>query len=417
MGIFIYLDISESVTKEEWKAVYEETLKLVDAFPLAEQREVSIWDIDVSCFAPTTEREETYATLWGNAKVSVGWTACGDYTCLMARAEDFYLKRDLVEEKRFNENAGDAMLATIPAVIPHRWGDNRFEGKQFKNSYRLWGAKTQGLPYHIYILAIACMIENRLGEKAFVDGDISYEQCQRAVELANEHLEKPIDLPDRCVAERFIKRVKKLPLSEAEQFTAFDELYLGVQDTDYVKSVRQGFSKDILGADWEDFSNSMVEEYPENEVEPDTEESMEQEKTTYETKEKDQERYEITHTINLRYYRPGDTMPEDLKECIGKSFIFYNSLLEENTFKILMEEEPKERCRWLARQNRFIRLRDKDWRLIFADIFANEDSFKRYYPMVRMEIETDADYYMIVALVLNKDFYNYCIELGEKYKE
>ncbi len=35
MGIFIYEAISESVTKEEWKQVYEETLVLVKAFPLA----------------------------------------------------------------------------------------------------------------------------------------------------------------------------------------------------------------------------------------------------------------------------------------------------------------------------------------------------------------------------------------------
>ena len=38
MGIFIRLSISKSVTKEEWKKVYEETLQLIKNFPFAERR-------------------------------------------------------------------------------------------------------------------------------------------------------------------------------------------------------------------------------------------------------------------------------------------------------------------------------------------------------------------------------------------
>lgn len=40
MGIFIYLGISKAVQKQEWEEVYEETLQLVQAFPLAEKRSV-----------------------------------------------------------------------------------------------------------------------------------------------------------------------------------------------------------------------------------------------------------------------------------------------------------------------------------------------------------------------------------------
>lgn len=36
MGIYIYLDVSFSVTREEWEAVYLETLELVNVFPLCE---------------------------------------------------------------------------------------------------------------------------------------------------------------------------------------------------------------------------------------------------------------------------------------------------------------------------------------------------------------------------------------------
>jgi hypothetical protein len=69
----------------------------------------------------------------------------------------------------------------------------------------------------MYLLAIACLIEARLGEKAFVYGDITKGQCKKAVELANKHLKKPIDVPDRCDMERFYRRISKLQMSEKEQ--------------------------------------------------------------------------------------------------------------------------------------------------------------------------------------------------------
>jgi hypothetical protein len=46
MGIFIHLDISKSVTKPEWEAVYEETLQLIKHLPLAERVEVDIHGAD-----------------------------------------------------------------------------------------------------------------------------------------------------------------------------------------------------------------------------------------------------------------------------------------------------------------------------------------------------------------------------------
>lgn len=44
MGIFIHLEVSKSVTKEAWNKVYEESLELVAAFPLAERGTVSYDD-------------------------------------------------------------------------------------------------------------------------------------------------------------------------------------------------------------------------------------------------------------------------------------------------------------------------------------------------------------------------------------
>lgn len=45
-------------------------------------------------------------------------------------------------------------------------GDDMNSDGRFNQTYFLWDAKTQGEPYHLYLLAIVCLIEDRLGEKA-----------------------------------------------------------------------------------------------------------------------------------------------------------------------------------------------------------------------------------------------------------
>ena len=57
MGIYINLNISLSVTREEWKKVYEESLKLVEAFPLADIDKIGYAGEEVTCIVPTMEQE------------------------------------------------------------------------------------------------------------------------------------------------------------------------------------------------------------------------------------------------------------------------------------------------------------------------------------------------------------------------
>lgn len=174
--------------------------------------------IDTICLVPTVEREQAYG--WNAEKIRVGWFADGDYETLHT-AEEYSFFKDMVQDDEVDVHAGDALLGMLPAYLDYDW-DNPI----CKRSYHIWGAKTQGEPYHMYLLAIACLIEARLGEKAFVYGDITRGQCKKAVELANKHLAEPIDIPDRCDMERLFKRVSKLQLSEKEKFAIFECAYL-----------------------------------------------------------------------------------------------------------------------------------------------------------------------------------------------
>ena len=362
MGIFIHMSISMSVTKKEWEKVYEETLQLVNAFPFAQRRLVKCKGIETVCLVPTVEREETYG--WNNEEKRIGWIAEGDYKT-MRTAEDFALFRGMIREDKFDASAGDAMLQLLPICLSYDWNDQKF-----KRNYSVWGGKTQREPYHMYLLAIACLIEARLGNKAFVYGDITKEQCIEAVELANKHLKTSIEIPDRCDRKRFCKRVSKLPISPTEQETIFKELCLDFED---VKYRTQKYK--IIKTD---------------------------------------KNYDINISDDLIYYKFGDSIELGLLKDLKQLFLFYDNVTKEDAYKKLMNEPPINRCKWLVEQNRSILIRDKDWNKIFEDIEVNENSFSRYYPMISLKINHRIVLNIILAIVLNDDLYRYCLEIKKK---
>ena len=250
MGIFINLAISKSVTNEEWRQVYEESLKMVKAFPFAEKRRINIDGIDTICLVETKEQEATYGF---NGNVRIGWDTVGDYD-YMCTAEDYYTPRNLVKEDEYLEQCEDALYGVLPAYLNYDWKDKRFDV-----IYDLWGAKTQGEPYHMYLLAVACMIESRLGVKAFIYGDITRGQCAKAVEMANEILENPINIPARCDAERLIERVNTLPITDKEKIDVFEKFFLGKKDLEFGRMFRKYFEESSLNEYWKGrFANYNV---------------------------------------------------------------------------------------------------------------------------------------------------------------
>ena len=77
---------------------------------------------------------------------------------------------------------------------------------------------------------------------------------------------------------------------------------------------------------------------------------------------------------------------------------------------------------WLVLQNENMLLRDRDWDKIFGDIMDNPNSFERYYPLVRVQVTSDAVRHVVQALAINDDLYqyvnsNYCSESTSRYGE
>lgn len=248
MGIVIHLEVSKSTTEEEWSRVYQESLVLVDAFPLAERGTITYLGKQVVCAVRTRERQQPYR---GGAEY--GWCAEMDYDTLN-QAEDYYLPRNLVDSKNIDKEAYDAMMGALPACLDYDWNEERFD-----HTYSLWGAKTQGEPYHMYLLSIACLIEDRLGEKAFVYGDITRGQCRKAVEMANQYLQEPIQVPAHCDMDRLYWRIQRLPLEEIEKAEAFEHFYLGEKDQVFYQYIRRHFDAATIQAYWEKrFADSFI---------------------------------------------------------------------------------------------------------------------------------------------------------------
>lgn len=546
MGICIHLAIAKSVTKKEWENVYEESLKLVTAFPLAEERKVTIDGIDTICLVRTREYGHPYG--WNKKEVRMGWDAVGDYE-YMRTAEDFFLPREIVRDSEYVEDCEDAMFAVLPACFDFACDDKRFDFV-----YEEWGDKTQGKPYHMYLLAIACMIESRLGSKAFVYGGITKGQCVKAVSMANSILDKPIEIPSSCDLERLMVRVDTMPISEKEKLHVFESFYLGNKGKEFGDQIRKNFSKKACNAYWkkrfndfyinqrgfdssfhdyilwgfdlcnackyikfedtngitqyerfvrrvmdsklhikekdctdpleidqdvsEPYSvsiylaqvafagaknkkidrfipleeirkalvkgigdkcdvNRIIDEYIQKESEQDiikiadisTEDeykkACEQDASSVFKQAMDEKRdqlqkkrelYNISDYDDIIFYKQGDKIFPRLEEALEKSYIFYNSILEEDDYKKLMKKTPQDRCEFLVKRNRTLLIRDRDWRKIFSDIRKNKKSFERYYPMVRVRIDSDGIENMVKAFVLNDELYAYCSVLADKYR-
>ncbi len=241
MGIFIDLYIGEDVTDEEWAPVYAESLRLAEAFHLMDSEVLKLYGHDLVCGIPT-----------GKKGCEKGWRTVGD-SHTMERAEEQALPARLsspengraADRRSMRKTASDPLLAAASGRSVLDWQDSRCGGIR-----HFWGNKTQGAAYHIYLLAIGCMIEDRLEGRACVDGDITLGQCRRAVRMATRYLDRPVRLPARCVPERLYKRIRALPLKKQEVLNVYHNLYLGVPDAGYGKYVREHFSKEEQAFFW-----------------------------------------------------------------------------------------------------------------------------------------------------------------------
>jgi len=209
MGIYINLEIlPHQISTEEWRKVYLESLELIKAYPFMGLRQEEKNGVKRFVYSRQVEKDED------NEKTR-HWIICGDLET-KEKGESFELFYDINHYCRFEDEKAesskeeDIILASLNNISTIRY---------------VFDNKTQCCNYHIYILAIAMLIESRFPNSAIVSGDINIQQAKKAQKYANGILNKKIELPVRVDAERLHKRLS-IKYDGEELIDVFKKLYL-----------------------------------------------------------------------------------------------------------------------------------------------------------------------------------------------
>jgi len=208
MGVMIYLNIMPNhIDEADWSKVYEETLEIINGYPFLD----SIFDSQTyGCnWKYVTRTKERMIKF---ADHQIGWHTIGDEMSLKM-GESFFLIKDIHyyrNDFKKSGNCDDILFSSI-----HNYLDSNEEFERLRVAdFVVFDAKTQGEPYHIPLLAIACLIESRFPEQAIVTGDISIGQMETAVKWVNSILKHPITLTERADNEKLLFRIKKVVKDE-----------------------------------------------------------------------------------------------------------------------------------------------------------------------------------------------------------
>ncbi len=245
MGIVIDLRIIPSrIHPDRWKSVYMETLQLVEAYEFMDrvvgERNGLQYDY--------AERTKNRKNLFGTG--AEGWHSVGDMQT-GCNTDDFALLGNIqaYQPKEAQTDKGEDILL------------DEFYGLEMSGgpagSINIWGGSTNGQDSHIYLLAVACLIVDRLPEAAMVSGSISAGQCQRAVRWANRHLSTPVHLPDTGCREKLLRRLRKSSLSAEQVLEAFYGLTIEAKD----KGMGDFLRKELKEEEYRDYYQKRLGMY------------------------------------------------------------------------------------------------------------------------------------------------------------
>ena len=129
MGIFIHLNISDTITADEWERAYQKSVKLMEKMPFIEKTVKEYYGASLVCTTKMVEKD------WYG---KLGWHTIGD-SVSMKTAEDYFLPKNIIVTEKAEESAKlyvDPYMSILPA-----YSNLDFEDERCDWVICLWGKK------------------------------------------------------------------------------------------------------------------------------------------------------------------------------------------------------------------------------------------------------------------------------------
>lgn len=246
VDIRITLLVADTVTQDEWKPAYEKTLQFLETMPVLEIVQDTHKRRPWRYAVPTQERETSEGLCW---------CAEGDSQTRHSASPN-RLYRQLPECR--SQPGTDVLLAVL---------DSEATGKPWElcahRAWKFWGNETKGDWVHMYLLAVACLLEDLLPGKVTCTGDITRGQYRVVMPWVSSFLGRQVAEPVRCSPTRLWERISAMPVSEEERPELLAKLFIGEPDAEYGAVLREYLSTDSIDALWrKEFAGLTVTSMP-----------------------------------------------------------------------------------------------------------------------------------------------------------
>lgn len=223
MGLYIHLSINfRGITEKAWETAWHESLEILKKFPLPLFR----YDVETK---NGKDRNVYSRNLIIDAETKEEcWYLDGD---LLSRqyAETFDLYRHLEAYTKKSGQQGCYDDSVFKTDTPEYWSSS--------NGMELWDSKTQGYPFHLAVLAVGIMLENRFPDHCYLHGDIQDKQVEVMLKWLETTFDKKYSTPICFDACRLFKQLHLVYDSDRQAaIERFAKLYEG-EDADLLKAM------------------------------------------------------------------------------------------------------------------------------------------------------------------------------------
>lgn len=221
--------IPRRISPDKWKEVYEESLKLLQAYDFMDRFPAQRNGLTYDYAAKSRDRENFLNTGYH------GWRSVGDMRT-GGNTEDYILFGDIhayLSSSRRPDNGREILLGLL---------EDMKAPEKPRGCMNLWGGRTEGEDSHIYLLAVGCLFASRFPEAVAVTGSISAGQCRKAVRWANQYLDKDIRIPDTGSKDRLLERLKSTSMSHRQIIEAFFQLTIEARTQKMGAFLREEFT-------------------------------------------------------------------------------------------------------------------------------------------------------------------------------